>query len=80
MSFGTPLFCVSHPLKEVFFSVDRDTRYVATQLGLACLASSLSPDEGMQVFSELQQARKCFVLENELHVIYQVGIASIKQL
>ncbi len=47
-------------------------RYVATQLGLACLASSLSPDEGLKVFEELQKARKCFVLENELHIIYQV--------
>ena len=41
-------------------------------LGLACLASSLSPDEGLKVFEELQKARKCFVLENELHIIYQV--------
>lgn len=48
------------------------TRYVATQLGLACLASSLSPDEGLKVFTELQTARKCFVLENELHILYQV--------
>eukprot|EP00094_Tigriopus_californicus_P010747 TCALIF_10365-PA protein Name:"Similar to POLQ DNA polymerase theta (Homo sapiens)" AED:0.03 eAED:0.03 QI:160/0.93/0.76/1/0.81/0.88/17/0/1134 len=49
-----------------------DTRYVPTQLGLACLASSLSPDEGLKVFVELAQARKCFVLENELHILYQV--------
>ena len=57
-----------------------ETRYVPSQLGLACLSSSLSPDEGLHVFVELQKARKCFVLENELHVIYQVGITSIKQL
>ena len=44
----------------------------ASQLGLACLASSLSPDEGLTVFKELQKARQCFVLENELHIIYQV--------
>ena len=48
-------------------------RYVPTQLGLGCLASSLSPDEALIVFSELQKARKCFVLENELHIIYQVS-------
>ena len=47
-------------------------RYVPTQLGLGCLASSLSPDEALIVFKELQKARKCFVLENELHIIYQV--------
>ena len=49
-----------------------ETRYVATQLGLACLSSSLSPDEGMHVAEELQRARKAFVLENELHIVYQV--------
>ena len=49
-----------------------ETRYVATQLGLACLASSLSPDEGMHVAAELQRAGKAFVLENELHLVYQV--------
>ena len=28
-------------------------RYVASRLGLACLASSLAPDEGLTVFAEL---------------------------
>ena len=62
-------------LQEVKESEDEaaSTRYVASQLGLACLASSLSPDEGLKVFVELQNARKCFVLENELHILYQVG-------
>lgn len=32
----------------------------------------MSPDEGLTVFKELQKARQCFVLENELHIIYQV--------
>ncbi len=45
---------------------------MATQLGLACLASSLSPDEGLRALRELQQARRCFVLENELHLVYLV--------
>ena len=36
------------------------------------LASSLGPDEGLKVFAELQKARQCFVLENELHIIYLV--------
>lgn len=52
--------------------VDGSTRYTSTQLGCAVLASGLSPDEGLHVFSELHRARKCFVLENELHIIYQV--------
>ena len=44
----------------------------ATQLGGAVVASALSPDEGLAVFAELQKARRCFVLENELHTIYLV--------
>lgn len=48
------------------------TKYIGTQLGLAVLASGLSPDEGLHVFSELHRARKCFVLENELQLVYQV--------
>ena len=53
-------------------NLDSGIRYIATQLGLACLASSLPPDDGLIVFKELQKARQCFVLENELHIIYQV--------
>ena len=43
-----------------------------TQLGSAVLASALGPDEGLTVFADLRKARQCFVLENELHVIYLV--------
>lgn len=49
-----------------------DEKYVPTQLGMATLSSALSPDEALVVFSEVQKARKCFVLESELHIIYQV--------
>jgi DNA polymerase theta len=44
-----------------------------TQLGSAVVASALSPDEGLAVFSELLKARRCFVLENELHTVYLVS-------
>ncbi|XP_071956971.1 DNA polymerase theta-like [Antedon mediterranea] len=47
-------------------------RFVPTQLGSATLSSAMSPDEALAVFAELQRARKNFVLENELHIIYQV--------
>ena len=46
--------------------------FYATQLGVATVASSLSPDEALVVFSELQKARRAFVLQNELHIIYLV--------
>ncbi|XP_022111115.1 DNA polymerase theta-like [Acanthaster planci] len=52
---------------EVFREVFRPT-----QLGSATLTSALSPDEALVVFSELQRARKNFVLENDLHLLYQV--------
>ncbi|KAL9969374.1 hypothetical protein ACROYT_G021583 [Oculina patagonica] len=48
-----------------------EQRYVPTQLGVATLSSALSPDEALVVFAEVQKARKCFVLESELHIIYQ---------
>lgn len=51
--------------------------YAPTQLGSAVVASGLSPDEGLTVFTELQKARKCFVLENELHTVYLVRISKI---
>ncbi|XP_033111697.1 DNA polymerase theta-like [Anneissia japonica] len=47
-------------------------KFVPTQLGSATLSSAMSPDEALAVFAELQRARKNFVLENELHIIYQV--------
>lgn len=45
---------------------------VATCLGKACLSASIPPREGLFLFEELQRARKCFVLDTELHVIYLV--------
>ena len=53
---------------------DEEKRYIPTSLGLACLAASLPPDEGLQLFSELQKARHCFVLDTDLHIIYEVYI------
>ncbi|ENN73478.1 hypothetical protein YQE_09903, partial [Dendroctonus ponderosae] len=44
---------------------------MTTSLGKACL-SSIAPDEGLTLFTELEKARQCFVLETELHLIYLV--------
>jgi hypothetical protein len=49
-----------------------DVLYKPTQLGYAVVSSAMSPDEGLIVISELQKALKCFVLENELHIIYYI--------
>ncbi|KOX75679.1 DNA polymerase theta [Melipona quadrifasciata] len=47
-------------------------RWVATAFGKACLAASIPPREGLVLLEELQKARRCFVLDTELHVIYLV--------
>jgi DNA polymerase theta len=49
-----------------------EEHFKPTQLGYAVVASSMAPDEGLVIFSELQKALQCFVLENELHIIYQI--------
>ncbi|XP_045135227.1 DNA polymerase theta-like [Portunus trituberculatus] len=70
--------CIDFLLENEFIRLQGEeeeegsVQHVGTQLGLAVLASGLSPDEGLHVFSELHRARKCFVLENELHIVYQV--------
>ncbi|KAK5650782.1 hypothetical protein RI129_001811 [Pyrocoelia pectoralis] len=51
---------------------DGTLKYIPTALGKACLASSMSPEEGLSIFLELEKARQCFVLETELHLIYVV--------
>lgn len=40
-------------------------------------ASSMAPSEGFHLFSELQRARRNFVLESELHAVYLVTPLSI---
>ena len=54
------------------FVKEDEESYKPSQLGYAVVASAMSPDEGLIIFSELQKALQCFVLENELHVIYQI--------
>lgn len=51
---------------------DDSVRYVATSLAKACLSSSMPPDDGLALFIELEKARRCFVLQTELHLIYTV--------
>ncbi|GCB66980.1 hypothetical protein scyTo_0010176, partial [Scyliorhinus torazame] len=51
---------------------DKIHLYRPTQLGAATLASSLSPPDALRIFADLQKAMKGFVLENDLHILYQV--------
>lgn len=43
-----------------------------TQLGRAVLASSLSLNVAMQIFNDLEQAKKSLCLDSELHMLYLV--------
>ncbi|XP_059178781.1 DNA polymerase theta-like [Physella acuta] len=47
-------------------------KFFPTQLGSAIFASSFSPDEGLLIFAELNKARKAFVLDSDLHIVYLV--------
>lgn len=40
-------------------------------------ASSIPPNEGFLLFSELHKARQCFVMESELHAVYLVTPFSV---
>lgn len=51
--------------------------YIATSLGKACLSASMAPDDGLSLFLELQKARQCLVLENDLHLVYLVTPYSV---
>lgn len=52
-------------------------RYAPTQLAKACLSSSLPPEDGLMLFEELDRARRCFVLDTELHILYLITPYSV---
>ena len=49
-----------------------EQEFSATKLGLATVASALSPEQALVVFKELNEAKNGYVL-NELHIIYLVS-------
>ncbi|XP_037047750.1 DNA polymerase theta isoform X2 [Bradysia coprophila] len=73
---------MSHLLRKEFIQLQRndstnETNFIATRLGRACLASSLPPDDALDLRKELQKSRESFVVETELHAIYLVTPYSI---
>ena len=54
--------------------VDRELKYIPTKLGKAVLSSSISPDDALYYVRELEKARKGFVLQNDLHIIYEITL------
>ena len=63
----------SPPLSVSPHRCGEDGALSPTQLGSAALASSLGPADSLAVIAELQRARRCFVLESELHLVYLVS-------
>lgn len=63
--------CVEYLQTHEFVRV-REGTIGPTAFAEACLAASLSPEMGLKLLAELHRARQCFVLETELHIIYQV--------
>ncbi|MBN3297943.1 DPOLQ polymerase, partial [Amia calva] len=70
--------CVDWLIKNEFIQIQEEggkelkKRYCPTHLGAATLSSSLSPPEALGIFADLQRAMKGFVLENDLHILYQI--------
>ena len=58
--------------KNRFTEWTKEERYVPTLLGEATFCSSLPPQAAIWVAGELVVARKNFVLDTDLHLIYQV--------
>ncbi|KAK0731602.1 P-loop containing nucleoside triphosphate hydrolase protein [Lasiosphaeris hirsuta] len=56
--------------KMEFITVDAFSNFNATKLGKAIVASSLDPEDGTFVYEELKKALQAFVLDGEMHVLY----------
>ncbi|KAL1841295.1 hypothetical protein VTJ49DRAFT_7240 [Mycothermus thermophilus] len=50
---------------------DFEDEIQATQLGKAIVASSLEPEDGIFIHTELKRALQAIVLDGEMHVLYQ---------
>ncbi|XP_043076751.1 DNA polymerase theta [Puntigrus tetrazona] len=67
--------CIDWLMDNEFINIQKEgdvERYCPTHLGSATLSSSLSPPESLGIFADLQRAMKGFVLENDLHILYQI--------
>jgi DNA polymerase theta len=56
--------------KMEFITVDDYGGFHATRLGKAIVASSLDPEDGTFIHNELQKALQAFVMDGEMHVLY----------
>ncbi|XP_075216814.1 DNA polymerase theta [Lycorma delicatula] len=71
--------CIEFLQKNEFIRVLKDDQITPTNLGEACLSAALPPDQAVRLLGELHRARQCFVLDSELHIIYQVTPFSVSE-
>ncbi|XP_039301076.1 DNA polymerase theta [Nilaparvata lugens] len=71
--------CLNFLKSNEFITISDDGQITPTSLGEACLSASLPPDQALRLLSELYKARQCFVLDSELHIIYQVTPFSVSE-
>ncbi|XP_060792093.1 DNA polymerase theta isoform X2 [Neoarius graeffei] len=74
-SHGAIEACMDWLMDNEFIHIQKEgdeEKYCPTHLGCATMSSSLSPPEALGIFADLQRAMKGFVLENDLHILYQI--------
>lgn len=65
--------CIEFLRENQFIRVLKDNQISPTNLGEACLSAALPPDQALRLIGELHKARQCFVLDSDLHIIYEVS-------
>lgn len=65
--------CTSYLQENEFIKLNLDGNILPSSLAEACLGASVPPDQALYLLRELHKARQCFVLDSDLHAIYQVS-------
>ncbi|CAH1408185.1 unnamed protein product [Nezara viridula] len=69
--------CTTYLQENEFIKLNLDGNILPSSLAEACLGASVPPDQALYLLRELHKARQCFVLDSDLHAIYQVTPYSI---
>lgn len=67
---GYPSIASSEPESQGTEVYSPQATIRSTPLGNGIVHSALKPEEALSVFSDLQRARKCLCLDNDLHLIF----------
>ncbi|XP_015793184.1 DNA polymerase theta-like [Tetranychus urticae] len=57
-----------------FVRFSNSSHYESSKLGKAVLASSINPQQALYYVQELEKARKAFVLNSDLHILFEVTL------